>query len=78
MPRTYVKKRQLPAYTPQDLTNAVNDVLNKNKTYRQAQERYRVPNAVIYHRIKGMQVPLEKWGALPYYICILKIRLHYG
>ncbi|KAJ8938752.1 hypothetical protein NQ314_011349 [Rhamnusium bicolor] len=63
MPITHVRKRPMPTYSPQDLINAVNDVLNKNKTCREAEELYGVPIAVIFHRINGRKVPIEKLGA---------------
>lgn len=62
MPRTYVKKKEPPRYTLEDLGRAVDDVTNKKKTFRQASEYYGVPIAVIFHRIKGRKVPLDKMG----------------
>ncbi|CAG9822087.1 unnamed protein product [Phaedon cochleariae] len=45
-------------YSQADLVNAVNDVQTKSKTFRQAQQAYNVPIAVIYHRIKGRKNPI--------------------
>lgn len=60
MVRNYIKKRpNLVRYTEENLMNAVHDVLNKNKSYRQAQEAYNVPIAVIFHRIKGRKNPMN-------------------
>ncbi|KAK9720646.1 hypothetical protein QE152_g21928 [Popillia japonica] len=63
MPRTYIKKRSGPDYSLADVAAAVHDVENRNCTYRQASERYGVPVAVIYNRINGRKVSLEKLGA---------------
>jgi hypothetical protein len=52
MPRNYKKKRPGPSYIQEDMERAVSDVENKNKTFRQAEEFYGIPKAVIYHRIK--------------------------
>lgn len=46
----------------EDLRRAVDDVINKKKTFRQASEYYGVPTAVIFHRIKGRKVSLDKMG----------------
>ena len=50
-------------YTEEDLMNAVNDVLHKTKTYRQAYEAYHVPVAVIFNRIKGRKNPINIMSA---------------
>lgn len=64
MVRNYKRKRpDNPRYTETDLVNAVNDVLNKNKTFRQAQQAYNIPIAVIYHRIKGRRNPIAIMSA---------------
>lgn len=63
MPRKYIKKRIVERYTQEDLLRAVHDIKNHNCTYRQASERYNVPMAVIFHRIKGRKVPENKMGA---------------
>lgn len=52
-----------PSYRLEDLARAVSDVENKNKTFRQAEEFYGVPKAVIYHRLKGRKVSVDKMGA---------------
>jgi hypothetical protein len=52
MPRNCKRKRPGPSYTQEDMERAVSDVENKNKTFRQAEEFYGIPKAVIYHRIK--------------------------
>lgn len=62
MPRTYINKKT-KGYSPDDVIKAVNDVINKTRTYRQAQEYYGVPLSLIYHRIKGRKVPIERIGA---------------
>ncbi|KAJ8918210.1 hypothetical protein NQ315_014078 [Exocentrus adspersus] len=49
-------------YSKEHLTNAVSDVINKNKTYREAEEHYHTPISVIYHRIKGRNVPIDSTG----------------
>ncbi|KAJ8952099.1 hypothetical protein NQ314_007592 [Rhamnusium bicolor] len=63
MVRKYIKKTNGPAYTIEDLDRAVSDVVNKNRTYRQAHETYNIPISVIFHRIKGRNIPLNKMGA---------------
>lgn len=63
MPRNYKKKTVGPSYSLEDLARAVSDVENKNKTFRQAEEFYSIPKAVIYHRIKGRKVSVHKMGA---------------
>lgn len=63
MPRTYIRKKSAPIYTQEDIANAVSDVQNKNCSYRDAEARYGVPISVIYHRINGRKVPIEKMGA---------------
>ncbi|XP_050294180.1 uncharacterized protein LOC126734543 [Anthonomus grandis grandis] len=70
MPRTYVRKKEAPSYTTEDVANAVADVQNKNKTYRQAETFYGVPRSVIYQRIGGRKTPLnvtkvERFQVLP-------------
>lgn len=62
MPRVYIKKRQTK-YSLQDLCNAVKDVKEKKKTYRQAQDTYNVPIKVIYDRIKGRKIDAGRMGA---------------
>lgn len=62
MPRNYVRKRAAPSYNADDIFRAVESVQNKIKTYRQAQEHYGVPISVIYHRIKGRHISIEKCG----------------
>lgn len=59
MPRKYVPKTRGPAYTKEDLANAVADVKNKNMTYRVAAEYYNVPVAVISQRINGRMTSIE-------------------
>lgn len=63
MPRKYVKKRQESAYTLEDLLKAVSDVKEKRKTYREASNFYSIPVSVIFNRIKGRKIPLDKMGA---------------
>ncbi|KAI4471927.1 hypothetical protein MML48_1g12669 [Holotrichia oblita] len=60
MVRNYKKQKRSvnTRYTEADLVNAVNDVLNKNKSYRETEEAYNVPIALIYHRIKGRKNPV--------------------
>ncbi|CAH2005812.1 unnamed protein product [Acanthoscelides obtectus] len=55
MPRNYVKKSAGPSYTytSEDIRRAVEDVANKNKTYRAAEEFYGVPKSVICQRLTG-------------------------
>uniref|UniRef100_A0A6P7F9H0 Uncharacterized protein LOC114327114 n=1 Tax=Diabrotica virgifera virgifera TaxID=50390 RepID=A0A6P7F9H0_DIAVI len=62
MPRTYIKKKQPPTYSLEDIERAVNDIKNGNTTYRQAKERYGIPISVIFHRIKGRKVYLYRIG----------------
>nr|XP_023014653.1 uncharacterized protein LOC111504352 [Leptinotarsa decemlineata] len=52
------KKKNDQRYSDVDLVNALNDVKNKNKTFRQAQQAYNIPLAVIYHRIRGRKNPM--------------------
>ncbi|KAF2887388.1 hypothetical protein ILUMI_18785, partial [Ignelater luminosus] len=47
----------------EDVLRAMNDVQNKNCTFREAENRYGVPIAVIYNRIKGRKTHIEKMGA---------------
>lgn len=64
MVRNYKKKgSEIQRYNEEDLVNAVNDVLNQNKTYRQAQQHYNVPIAVIFNRIKGRKNPMTTLSA---------------
>ncbi|XP_074039132.1 uncharacterized protein [Leptinotarsa decemlineata] len=63
MPRKYIKKKTTERYSKDDLLRAVSDVKNKNSTYRQASQEYNIPVAVIFHRIKGRNVPETKMGA---------------
>lgn len=63
MPRKYVRKTAGPSYSQDDLRNAVNDIINKNRTYSEVELIYGVPKAVVFHRIKGRKVPLDKIGA---------------
>ncbi|CAH1978091.1 unnamed protein product [Acanthoscelides obtectus] len=53
MPKNDVKKSAGPSYTSEDIRRAVEDVANKNKTYRAAQELYGVPISVICQRLTG-------------------------
>ena len=62
MPRVYIRKRETK-YTLTDLQKAVKDVKENKKTYRQAEEAYNVPISVIYHRIKGRKVDINRIGA---------------
>lgn len=60
MVRNYMRKKPITQrYSEADLVNAVHDVINHNKSYREAQAAYNVPIAVIYHRIKGRKNPLK-------------------
>ena len=71
MVRNYIKKiPNLLRYTEEDLMNAVNDVLHKTKTYRQAYEAYHVPVAVIFNRIKGRKNPINIMSAGPVQFCL--------
>ncbi|KAF2880091.1 hypothetical protein ILUMI_26083 [Ignelater luminosus] len=63
MPRKYIKKKTEKRYSRNDLVRAVSDVKNRNNTYRQASQQYNVPVAVIYHRIKGRNIPENKMGS---------------
>ncbi|KAG5891017.1 hypothetical protein JTB14_005791 [Gonioctena quinquepunctata] len=40
MPRKYIRKRPKPTYTQEDLANAVNDILNRNRTYKEVEDTY--------------------------------------
>lgn len=62
MPRKYTRKTDGPAYTKEDLARAVQDVDNKNMTYRQAQEYYNVPIAVISQRLNGRKTAIDSAG----------------
>lgn len=61
MSRVYVKKRQTE-YGLADLQKAVRDVENNKKAYKQAEEACNVPVSVIYHRIKGRRINVNKMG----------------
>lgn len=63
MPRKYIKIRQPPAYSIEDLKNAVNDIINCNRTYSQVEQFYGIPRAVVYNRVKGRKTSVEKIGA---------------
>lgn len=63
MPRTYIKKRPPPLYTAEDLGRAVEDILNRNKTYQQVEDEYHVPKAVVFNRIKGRKNAIDKLGS---------------
>lgn len=63
MPRNYQRKTAGPRYTPEDLKRAVNDVLTKNYTYKDAEDIYGVPKSVIFHRIKGRKIAKDRMGA---------------
>lgn len=63
MPRKYIKKRDPPAYTLEDLARAVDHVKAKKLTYRAASEFYGIPVSVIYNRINGRKVSINKMGA---------------
>lgn len=63
MPRTYIRKKQPPNYSLTDMQHAVNDIQNGNISYRQAKDRYGIPISVLYHRIKGRKIPLDRMGA---------------
>lgn len=61
---------------------------NKRMTFREASEHYGIPTAVIFHRIKGRKVSLDKMGggvakALPdrvehHLVNCLKVRASMG
>lgn len=59
MPRNYKKKREGPSYSTEDCAHAVEDVINRNKTYREAENYYGVPKAVIYNRISGRKTAMN-------------------
>lgn len=59
MPRNYVRKKEGPSYTIEDVENAVADVRNRNKSYREAETFYGVPKSVIYQRIGGRKTALN-------------------
>lgn len=63
MPRNYIKKRDPPPYSKQNLANAVSDVKEKRRSYRDASKFYHIPVSVIYNRIAGRKIPVEKMGA---------------
>lgn len=63
MVRHYDRKKCQPSYSLDDIGNAVQDVINKNSTYREAEIKYGVPISVIYHRIKGRKIDLDRRGA---------------
>lgn len=53
MVRRYAKKKPPPGYSIQDVLDAVMDVRNRNKTYKEAAEFYHVPVSVIADRVTG-------------------------
>lgn len=63
MPRNYIKKRPPPSYTSEDLSRAVEDILNKNRSYQQVEDYYNIPKAVVFNRIKGRQNSINKLGS---------------
>ncbi|KAG5895498.1 hypothetical protein JTB14_034814 [Gonioctena quinquepunctata] len=63
IPRKYIRKRPKPTYTQEHLAKAVNDILNRNRTYKEVEDTYGIPKSVVFHRIKGRKVPIDKMGA---------------
>lgn len=60
--------RHLKCISNFDLQNQIYfaNVMNKNKTYRQAEDHYRVPKAVIYNKIAGKKTPMNSIeGVIP-------------
>ncbi|KAI4459975.1 homeobox-like domain superfamily [Holotrichia oblita] len=65
MPRRYINKMTVEGYTVHDLQQAVSDVRNHNRTYRQASEHYNIPVGVIFNRIKQTMPDKKKGGGCP-------------
>lgn len=63
MPRNYIKKRPPPSYTPEDMARAVDDILNRNRSYQQVEDYYGIPKAVVFNRIKGRKTAINKLGS---------------
>ena len=63
MPRKYLPKRGPPNYSLDDLAKAVADVQAQRRTYREAAAYYSIPHCVIYNRIKGRKIPIDRMGA---------------
>ncbi|KAG5865244.1 hypothetical protein JTB14_038007 [Gonioctena quinquepunctata] len=55
MPRKYIEKTA-EILSLENFFGAVRDLKNKNSTYRQASREYNIPEAVIFHRMKGRSV----------------------
>lgn len=62
MPRKYIPKTNGPNYSKEDLANAVQDVQNRNMSYRGAQEYYNVPISVISQRLNGRKTAINSTG----------------
>lgn len=54
-----MRKKHASSYTTEDVANAVADVINRNKSYRDAETFYGVPKSVIYQRIGGRKTALN-------------------
>lgn len=62
MPRNYIKIGTPPSYTPEDMVRAVEDIVNRNRTYQQVEDHYGIPKAVVFNRIKGRKNAINKFG----------------
>lgn len=62
MPRSYKKKKPPPSYSLQDLQEAVQMVMEKKMSQREAQKKYGIPKSVIQLRVSG-KVSIEHKGA---------------
>lgn len=45
------------------MDRAVEDILNRNKTYQQVENDYGIPKAVVFNRIKGRKNAIDKLGS---------------
>lgn len=70
MVRTYVRKKPPPAYSKQDLENAIDSVRNGHLSMYRASKTYKIPKATLFKHIKGLRgVKSKSFGrptAIPY------------
>lgn len=63
MHKPYIKKKSGPNYKLGDVLNAVSDVTNGLKTYRQAALDHNVPLTVIFDKVKGRKSNIHHIGS---------------
>lgn len=62
MPRKYIKKKNVPAYSIPHIQAAVCEIINKTMTYKEAEAHYGVPTTVIFNRIAGRKNKIDAVG----------------